>query len=395
LEGDGAANVPRPEGAEPGKLGGRPGVDYASALPVLATVLAIVFFLCHYYATYECKATWGSPYCEKPYFTDLFNSLQARNWPGEKYDLRPLFPGYEAPGPGPERAPVPVPEGIPPLGTVARAVTYERHVEWALFTGLYVLACLAAFGVGAHVIWRAHGSRRAGRAGAFAKALGVAAVGPSLFALALWGDPSDIFTQIVNTTVNRDIFNVIAWEFGLHLVGLFLAVFLSAAASATLARRAARRRKRLSLLAVQYDQLTLILYAATVMLILATLRVNALLHWSLDFLQPAPWLPEADARHALFVYKGVEGLVSNLVTSVGAFGTLLLAAVYVPAALVLSARAARLAPRRPKVPAGPEPHLTGRGLGLAPPLKEQLLQLAVILGPLIAGPLGDWVSRLR
>jgi hypothetical protein len=259
-----------------------------------------------------------------------------------------------------------------------------------------MLACFAAFGVGCWIIRQAVNSGGAVGARAIAAALPLAAaVGALPFALVMWGDPSDIFTQLVNTTANRDVYNITTWEFGLDVIGLVLAVFLSAAAAATLARRAATPDEGRSLLVVQYNHLTLILYAGTVLLILATLRVNALLHWSLSFLRPTPWLSDGEAENALFVYKGVEGLVSNLVTSVGAFGTLLLAAVYIPAALVLNYRAARPAPERPQVHAGPEPHFAGKGLNFALPLPEQLLRLAVILGPFIAGPVGDWVSRLR
>ena len=63
-----------------------------AALPVLATFATILLFLYTYSATYECR--WGcqaktedNKYpksvlfacCEKPYFTDLFNTLQAKN----------------------------------------------------------------------------------------------------------------------------------------------------------------------------------------------------------------------------------------------------------------------------------------------------------------------------
>jgi hypothetical protein len=275
------------------------------------------------------------------------------------------------------------------------AVTYQGHVAWVLFAGLYLIACALALGVGAWVVWDEAGGGRGARALALAVALFAGIVGALPALLVLKSYTLDIFTQLINNTVNRDVYNISRLEFALDGLGLVLAAFLAAACCVTLRRREDARLGPGELVAVQYGHLTLILYAGTALLILATLRVNALLHWSLDFLQPPPWLPDAAGKEALFIYRGVEGLVSNLVTSVGAFGTLLLAALYVPAGLVLNARAARLAPERPPVHAGPAPHLGGRGLSFALPLPEQLLRLAVILGPFIAGPVGDWVSRLK
>lgn len=384
-------------------------------LPFLATVLMVCFFSFYYAETYMCSwSGWACPdggytkdkfsalaCCKSPYFTDLFNQLQESGGAGEAYKLSPPFYVKDVSSPTPTPTAAPTPTSIRPTpdpfnpGPVVMAVTYQGHVAWSLFTGLYLIAWLMALGAGAWVIWEeASGGRRA-RALTVLAALAAGGVGASPALWVLKSYKLDIFTQLINTTVNRDVYNISDLEFGLDAAGLVLAAFLAAACSVTLLRRDDERLSASGLVAVQYGHLTLILYAGTVLLILATLRINALLHWSLDFLRPAPWLGGDAGQNALFIYKGVEGLVSNLVTSVGAFGTLLLAALYVPAALVLNARAALLAPERPQVHAGPEPYLAGKGLSFALPLPEQLLRLAVILAPFIAGPLGDWVSRLK
>ena len=382
-----------------------------AALPVLATFSTILLFLLTYFVTYECVCgclprTAHGRYpkrlllacCEKPYFTDLFNTLQVKNGLNAEPTLAALFPHEQTPTPTPAAqtpTPSPTPKAMPfHPGPVLRATTYQGHVAWSLFTGLYAVACLAALCIGAWVIVDAYGLSRRGRLLLLlTAALAVGAAGAAPFWMALAGDSTDIFTQIVDNTANKDIYNVSALEFGMDGVGLALAAYLAFAASATLFRRGADPAEARLRIAAQHKHLTLILYTGTTLLILATLRIGALLRWSLAFLQPPPWLPEPDAANALFIYKGIEGLVSNLIVTVGAFGTLLLAALYLPAAFILHRRAAALESERTWAHAGSLLSAKARGLGAL--LPEHALRVAAILGPMLAGPVGELLGRLK
>lgn len=420
---------PQPGDETPGRERLRP------LLPFIATFLTVGFFAVYYAQTYMCSCSclgcpggrasnertlvaWVSPCCRSPLFTELFNRLQDPNAAPPYRQSPPSYVGPDCPTPTPEsdparaqastpsRTPSPTPTPTPTpsptptptpfnQGPVVMAVTYQGHVAWVLFAGLYLIACAGALGVGGWVVWDDAGGGTRRRVLTLVVALGAGVFGALPALLVLGTYKLDIFTQLINNTVNRDIYNISRLEFALDGVGLVQAAFLAAACCVTLRRREDARLGGRELVAVQYEHLTLVLYAGTALLILATLRVNALLHWSLNFLQPPPWLADDAGKEALFIYKGVEGLVTNLVTSVGAFGTLLLAAIYLPAALVLNARAAQTAPGGLQADVAAEPHPASKGLSFALPLPEQLLRLAVILGPFIAGPLGDWVSRLK
>ncbi len=157
------------------------------------------------------------------------------------------------------------------------------------------------------------------------------------------------------------------------------------------------------------------------MLIVANLRLSALLHWALYYLQLPPGLvdakAEAVAKDAASIYRNLDKLVTTIITSLGAFHSLLLAGIYIPAAFVLNRRATELH-AQPVKQARPQPAGAHNALQLnetqddpqlveapgaprptapkqAIPLSEHLLKLAALLGPLLAGPIGELLGRLK
>jgi hypothetical protein len=116
------------------------------------------------------------------------------------------------------------------------------------------------------------------------------------------------------------------------------------------------------------------LYVGSALLIIATLRLSTILHWTLDYLQPH--LAMAEDKKISFLINNLNSLVTSIVTSMGAFYTLLLAAIFIPAAFILNK------------------HVTKSG-EIVSPLSEQLLRLAAIIGPLLAGPIGELLSLLK
>jgi hypothetical protein len=124
----------------------------------------------------------------------------------------------------------------------------------------------------------------------------------------------------------------------------------------------------------QIRYLRMMLYFGSALLIIATLRLRTILHWTLDYLQPHPSM--AGDKEVSFLINNLSGIISGVVTSMGAFYTLLLAAIFVPAALILNNRAKE-------------------SVEIVSPLSEQLLRLAAIIGPLLAGPIGELLSRFK
>jgi hypothetical protein len=128
-----------------------------------------------------------------------------------------------------------------------------------------------------------------------------------------------------------------------------------------------------TLLKKQTSLLCMMLYIGSFVLIVSTLRLRTILNWSLEFLQP---YPGAESKELPFILNGLKSYISNLTTLMGLFYTLILAAIFVPAALILKKRA-------------------GDQAGLVTPLSEQLLRLAAMVGPLLAGPIGEIVGRIK
>lgn len=372
-------------------------IDYARAAPFAATLCVILAFLFFYYAYFNCEAGCSADNkparlfacCDRPNLTFLLNSLQEQHraaWnesllprvervpPSDAWDRPPADPNSERLNPVPYKS-------------VVLSTTYQGHVAWALFAWLFLFAGLATLVLCAYII-RGGGAKRARYMGSGA------ALVLGLLVVALYGwlmrtewNQEDLVTQLVNTTVSKDVHNIVTLEFSMDVFGIALAVLLALASSTLLSRPDGD--EDLSSLEARSNRLALILYVGALLLVFATLRVNSLLHWSLAFLQPPPWLKPEEAANAAFIYKGAEGLVSNMMAGVGAFCTLLLAAIYVPAALVLSNRAAEAISRG--AGAG-QKEAAGRQ---TPLLLEHWLRLAVILGPFVAGPVGDLLSRLR
>lgn len=273
--------------------------------------------------------------------------------------------------------------------------TYSYYVTWSVLTIAYVLACLAALLVGGRVILKSLGNTMGWeKANLLAWLLAASALTALLFS-GLQSDfgkvrcaDKSFFSQLMCAEKSvrgresdlPDENGVLGGEHGrvskIHLrldaLGMALIVFVAGAASVALFPLSHNSNKQT--LDGQRRHLTAVLYAGAAVLITAALRVDAMFHWALSFSQP---LGDADIK-VKFLYESAASVAASMTTMLGGVYSLFLAAVYLPAALEFNRRA--------------------KGIGgdnLFPSLREQVVNLAAVLGPLLAGSVGEVLGRLK
>jgi len=134
---------------------------------------------------------------------------------------------------------------------------------------------------------------------------------------------------------------------------------------------------RMKQLSTRMKTLRIILYAGTLLLITAILLKKAIYQWALAY------TPQDDALEI------ARNFVASLLTLEGGFYTLVLAAAYLPAALVLQRRAQVLVGLSLDE-AEQEVKLKEYGLNFS--LKESLPRILAILGPFLTGPVADFLT---
>ena len=260
------------------------------------------------------------------------------------------------------------------------ALIYSGRLNFLFLLMIYLSVCVFAFVVGCYVIWKsiAHANIRPLRWVVAAIAI---SIGAGVF---LYGNPQyylRIFVPLINATIREDL---PATEQLLVLVNSFgfaVALLLTLASCATLyPRNAGTYPEGLKQIAVQMKHLRLVLYVGTFMLVSGVLLIRSVYQWSLAF-----GLREAEA------VKAAEGFFAVLLAVEGGYFTLLLAAVYVPAAFILRHRADFLT-GLPQPEAEKEKELQNYNLSFS--FMQSLPRIAAILGPLLAGPVGELFSRL-
>jgi hypothetical protein len=320
-----------------------------------------------------------------------------------------------------------------------RVVGASGIITWRFLSGLYLAGILCGFFIAGFIIrysLRCHLiERRWFHLGwLFLVCCAVTAVLSFVFGV-LWKS-TVVFRQFmghIETQLGGS--QLVGIEIVLIFLGYVMAFYLFCASGATLlpycpwdAGAGPRSKAEIERHAVYYaDQmrhLRLILYVGAVVLAVTVLRARANLKWALDYLPPLAVFAEKSAEllTAKLMYERLESFVTNTVTSVGVMNTLILAALYVPAALILQMRAGDLAEEalvaEPQEPAPEEPEERKAGAatqepgvepkkkapdreewlksrGLSFPLKENLGRIAAILSPLLAGPVSDLLLFLK
>jgi hypothetical protein len=194
-----------------------------------------------------------------------------------------------------------------------------------------------------------------------------------------WWSAGDVWSpaqQLLRATVGQGVREINKYNRVAEALSLAGSLSLAAAACATLWRRDVngQQDKEQVLKRVRLMRPILIVAAAT--LVIAILRLSVTHAWATSHLPP-----ESDLA------KNLAGLTTGIVGSMGIVYTLLVAAIYLPAVLMLRARVTKMAAAEPD----PEKCLADHGLNLS--FSKLLPRVIVLLSPLLAGPLGDLLVR--
>ena len=280
--------------------------------------------------------------------------------------------------------------------SVERAGLWSGRLLWVFLSSINVLACLAAVFISLRLISRDVRGTSLARTGvggflrgprAAAVPLGVFLI--SMLPLAL-GRERKFLPQvydILNCAPRQDLPSAPLLGYFIICLSLLPLACLVLASCVVIWPPRAGRKQRPAELARRMDSLRLLLYTGTAALVTTVLRVSMTFRWGLSHL---PSGSDA-APDVAGVVKVLQGFASAFISTQAASYTLFLAAVYVPALLVLQGRAEALAGAR--LPA-PQKEEWLRKRGLAASLSEHLPRVVAILGPFLAGPLGDLIGFL-
>ena len=137
--------------------------------------------------------------------------------------------------------------------------------------------------------------------------------------------------------------------------------------------------RRLSALRESSTYMRIFLYVGTAALVTGVLRMNATLSWMQSFLVPADEVI-------------LDGLRTTMVGVIGATYSLMLASMYLPAMLILRARASGLIG---EAAVTPEVRAEARQeVDFSVSFKDVLPRILALLGPVLAGPAGEFLARL-
>jgi cytochrome b561 len=266
------------------------------------------------------------------------------------------------------------------------AARYGGRITWIFFRLAYIISCLAAFAIACYVIYQSFANKGDEKSkldkGAVFLALGVAL--SSAFGILLYNHREQYMSVIIpifEKTIEYDLKNIADVMTQVNSFGFAVCLFVVLATCSILySANDEASRTGLKQLSTKMKYLQLILYVGTIMLVVGILLIRSMYQWSLAFI-----LRDEQA------VKVAESFYSSLLAAEGGFFTLILAAVYLPAALILRSRADSLE-GLPKENADKEKLLKDYNLTFS--FAESLPRILAILGPLLAGPIGELFSRL-
>jgi hypothetical protein len=265
--------------------------------------------------------------------------------------------------------------GVAPADQI-RFGAYIARASWTLINGVHVLACVLAIVTASIVIYRALAAEYGDGKARWMIILTVIALAAdvSLF-VALWTAEKDANSpaqQLLRATVGQVLpginkFN--RWGDALSLTGTLC---LAVAACATVWQRNVNKKLDADEVAKRVRLLRPVLYVGALMLVVAVIRLSATHAWAVTYLS-------ADSDLGKAVATFTKGIIGTL----GTVFTLLIGGIYLPAALMLQARVREVAPSQQS----PEEFIKNCGINLS--LPATLGRAIVLLGPFLAGPLGE------
>ncbi len=265
-------------------------------------------------------------------------------------------------------------------------IEMKTRYMWFATTVVYLIVCLYAAVLCGTIIYRSHSGRRL---------FLVNAIGSGLIIFGIIG--------LTYSAMTQDAMFELIYHFSfatLSATGFYQATFLDRidlllslsnilavvvpcfvllAASSTLAPSSQKAGGELTHLTTQMRHLKGVLNAGSALLVGGILQMSAWLRW------PAGLLSDPTEQAAL------SGAVLSIIMFWGATFTLMLITTYGPAASYLSMQARNYAEkaRRAGTIQDPERWLHDNHFSIT--LGEQLPQISVILGPVLAGPIGSFL----
>jgi hypothetical protein len=282
------------------------------------------------------------------------------------------FPAATAPTPAP-------PEPKRP------EAAYASRILWMLLYAVGVITALVSLFVSARVIWQSL-RNDFGALGRLAALCVVFVV--SLLAVAgawrLSEGNLPVLQPLMECVAAGDVGRAFFVVKVGNMLGLFLALVMLLAGCAALWPVRKVPVDAAVEIAERMRLLRLLLYAGMVALVVAVLRLDATFRWALS-----P-LPKDDAA-----VKLIESITASVVSAEAAAYTLLLAAMYVPASLVLRRRARMLITReKGYTQAMGDEWLEKHGMNVEGSLRMLWPKLAAILAPLVVGSAGELFKGL-
>lgn len=247
-------------------------------------------------------------------------------------------------------------------------------MTWNFIAMVYVFVCLAALAVSFILTSQLLHRSLMGPLIVIGLSSGI---GILLYTHPEWHMP--IFTALFKGTICHDVPTIVRNTNFLNCLGNTAAFSILLTSCATLLLPYRQAPLEINQLSRRMKYLRTILYVGTLLLVVAVLLKKSLYHWSLAYTSQDESLA-----------KIASSFLSNILTMEGGFYTLVLAAVYLPAAVVLHRRA-RLLPTLPEEEPKKDEVLKQYGLSFS--FTESLPRILAILGPLLVGPVGELLSH--
>lgn len=311
----------------------------------------------------------------------LYIECRGGNCPSIIANLNQVLAADDASTRTPAEKDTPEVTGKKKLNAQARtALVYSGRVNFLFLLMVYLSVCVFALAVSCYVIWKSLEKANVQPRNWLIAALAIAG-GAEVFLYFNRQDYLRTFIPLINATIREDLPATENLLVIVNSFGFAVALLVTFAACATLyPRNTATSPEGLKQIAEQMKRLQLVLYAGTFMLVSGVLLIRSVYQWSLAF----------GSRETEAV-KAAEGFFSVLLAAEGGFFTLVLAAVYVPAAFILRHRA-DLVSGLPEAEEDKEKELQKYNLTFS--FMKSWPRIAAILGPLLAGPVGELFSRL-
>ena len=268
------------------------------------------------------------------------------------------------------------------------ALRFNARTIFVFLANLYFLVCLIAAGVSLYIIYK---SLKDGVFYPFKKdvvyAFAVTAIvaGATMLTALLLYEYSDLYLRVFNFFLERGISDDLPQAQWLlkfvNSFGFAVCILLYLTISVILFSPIKRANPEGLVEASQkMKYLRTILYLGTLILVIGMLLIRSVHQWTLVFMLRT----EATV-------KTVENFFSNLLALDGGFYTLILAAAYLPAALIIRWQAERV-DALPLADTDREKELQKYHLTFS--LSESLPKIIAILGPILAGPIGELFTKL-